>query len=45
MLILLGIACLLAAAVALFINQPSFGRLPRGERLARIERSPNYRDG
>ena len=45
MLIFLGIACLLAAAVALFINQPSFGRLPRGERLARIERSPNYRDG
>lgn len=45
MLILLGIVCLLAAAVVLFINQPSFGRLPRGERLARIERSPNYRDG
>lgn len=45
MLILLGIVCLLAAAVTLFINQPSFGRLPCGERLARIERSPNYRDG
>lgn len=25
MLILLGIVCLLAAAVTLFINQPSFG--------------------
>ena len=45
MLLLLGIVCLLAAAVALFIHRPSFGRLPRGERLARIERSPNYRDG
>lgn len=45
MLLLLGIVCLLAVAVALFIHRPSFGRLPRGERLARIERSPNYRDG
>ncbi len=45
MLIFLGIVCLLAAAAALFVNQPSFGRLPRGERLARIERSPNYRGG
>lgn len=45
MLLLLGIVCLLAVAAALFIHQPSFGRLPRGERLARIERSPNYRDG
>lgn len=30
------------AAVAL---RPGFGRLPRGERLERIRRSPNYRDG
>ncbi len=29
----------------IFVNQPSFGRLPRGERLSRIEKSPHYRDG
>lgn len=35
----------LAAAIVLYLNQPKFGRAPRGERLARIERSVNYRDG
>ncbi|MDR2471085.1 MAG: MBL fold metallo-hydrolase [Treponema sp.] len=39
-----------AAAAALLLlfaplNCTSFGRLPRGERLERIERSPQYRDG
>ena len=28
-----------------FVNQPSFGRLPKGERLEKIKRSPQYRDG
>lgn len=28
-----------------FIRQPQFGKLPSGERLARIEQSPNYRNG
>src|SRR5690554_2412599 len=28
-----------------FTRQPHFGKLPSGERLARIEQSPNYRDG
>lgn len=38
---------LLAAALAagLFLRSPAFGRLPGGERLERIERSPNFRDG
>lgn len=35
----------LAAAVAAFMHSPAFGRLLRGERLARIKRSPNYRNG
>lgn len=35
----------IAAAVSLFMHGRQFGRLPRGERLARIERSPNYRNG
>lgn len=38
-------ALVLGIAAAVFLSLPSFGRLPRGERLARIERSPNYRDG
>lgn len=43
-IILSGILALSVAAVA-FVNQPSFGRLPRGQRLERIKQSPNYRDG
>lgn len=45
---ILIVACavlLLAAGVLLFLNQPSFGRLPSGERLERVKRSPNFRDG
>ena len=43
--ILLSIVALIAVAGVVFVNQRSFGRLPRGERLERIRRSPNYRDG
>lgn len=42
---ILIVACavlLLAAGVLLFLNQPSFGRLPSGERLERVKRSPNF---
>lgn len=42
---ILATAVLLAVAVILFINQPSFGRTPRGERLERVKQSPNYRSG
>lgn len=35
----------LALVVVGYMNLPKFGRSPQGERLARIERSPNYRDG
>lgn len=41
-LIILAVAI---AAIALFINQPQFGKLPTGERLAKIEASPNYKNG
>ncbi len=44
---ILIVACavlLLAAVVLLFLNQPSFGRLPSGERLERMKRSPNFRN-
>lgn len=31
--------------VYLFMQQPQFGRIPSGDRLARIEKSPNYKNG
>jgi hypothetical protein len=40
--ILLG---LLNISALLFFKSPVFGALPKGERMARIKRSPNYRDG
>lgn len=42
---ILVVIVLLAVVVIAFINQPSFGRIPRGERLERVKQSPNYRDG
>ncbi len=36
---------LLATGVLFFLQQPMFGALPAGERLARIQQSPNYRAG
>lgn len=43
--ILLGIIVSITIAGIAFLHQPSFGRLPKGERLERIKRSPNYREG
>lgn len=45
MTVLLTIVLLAALAVLLALQHPAFGRLPSGERLRRIERSSNYRDG
>lgn len=42
---ILAIMVLAVLGGVLFMNQPSFGRAPRGERLERIRRSPHYRDG
>lgn len=41
------LALVIAVAIAAFayLQQPKFGRAPQGERLARIERSPNFVDG
>ena len=41
---ILAVIALLAVSVVVFINQPSFGRTPRGERLERVMKSPNYRN-
>lgn len=45
MWITLIIIAILITAVLIFINQPIFGKTPRGERLERVKSSPNYRDG
>ena len=39
-----GVATLAAGCWA-FLRSARFGRLPQGERLARVRASPNYRDG
>ncbi|MBC7388300.1 MAG: MBL fold metallo-hydrolase [Opitutaceae bacterium] len=36
---------LLGLCVYFFLQQAKFGKLPSGERLFRIEQSPNYKDG
>ncbi len=41
---LLIVVCLLIAGF-LFMQMPVFGKNPSGERLKRIEKSPNYKDG
>lgn len=45
MITILVFIILLAGSVFTILNHPAFGRLPQGERLERIKRSPNYRDG
>lgn len=44
-MIILLILALLAIAVGVFMSRPEFGRLPEGERKAKIEKSLNFRDG
>ena len=39
------LAALGAAVVYLYAEQEKFGRIPQGDRLNRISRSPNYHDG
>jgi L-ascorbate metabolism protein UlaG (beta-lactamase superfamily) len=36
---------ILSIGIFMFMQQASFGKLPAGERLTRVEASPNYRDG
>ena len=44
MIILLVVAACLALGVYIFIQQPMFGRMPTGERLLKVQASPNFRD-
>lgn len=45
MTITLSIIVVLIIAVYIFMQQAKFGKLPSGERLQKIEQSPNYKDG
>ncbi len=42
---LLALLIMLSLATTLILRQDKFGKLPEGERLERIKKSPNYRDG
>lgn len=44
-LILFSIALLLTLTISLYMQKPEFGKAPSGDRLAKIKRSPNYKDG
>ncbi len=45
MWVIISIVAVLVIAVLIFVNQASFGSIPKGERKQRVENSPNYRDG
>lgn len=45
MIILFSIVLILVVGVFMFLRLPKFGKLPSGERLEKIEKSPNYRNG
>ena len=45
MIIFLVLLVLVAFSIWLFMQQPPFGKFPSGQRLERIKRSPNYKDG
>ncbi|MGS2762852.1 MBL fold metallo-hydrolase [Sinomicrobium sp. M5D2P9] len=45
MLILISIVILFVVSVFIYMQHPKFGKAPSGERLERIKRSSNYRDG
>ena len=45
MIVTIAILLMLTGGGYLFLEQKQFGALPSGERLARIQHSPNYKDG
>ncbi len=44
-IVIVAIVVLIVLAVVVFLEQPQFGRVPSGDRLERIKRSPNFRNG
>jgi len=45
MVIFLSIVVLLVLSIGIFVRLPQFGKLPSGERLERIKKSPHYKEG
>ena len=45
MITFLAVSGFLVIGINVFVRLPKFGKLPEGERKARIEKSPNYRNG
>ena len=45
MIIFFFLIPLIALIILSFVHLPQFGRLPSGERMQRIRKSPNYKDG
>lgn len=45
LLIILAIVSVIAISAHVILNQKKFGRLPQGERLERVLKSPNFRNG
>jgi len=45
LLIIVALTALVVISVYIFLQQPKFGKTPSGLRQARIEKSPNYKDG
>ena len=43
--IIVGIVAVAVIVGFVFVNHPSFGRAPQGDRLERIKKSPHYKDG
>lgn len=43
--IVLGLIALFAVVVCIYMQHPHFGAVPEGESLARVERSPHYKEG
>ena len=45
MLVVVSLIVVLTIAVVIYTQQPKFGQTPNGERLERVRKSPNYKDG
>jgi len=45
LLVITGLVVILASGTFLFMQHPMFGKLPEGDRLERIKKSPHYKDG
>ncbi len=45
MMVFISVLVIIIVLTIIITQHPKFGRLPRGERLERIKKSPNFRDG